>query len=232
MKTKLTVKEINEKYIREKSKLDGFPPPTTTEDEITIQKFYSDHPELNRTKQVVGTGSTAYRVNEPWIQTYTGKRFSPTNPIPDSIVIEDIAHALSMICRYTGHSSKFYSVAEHSVLVSYLGDPKYGLLHDASEAYICDIASPIKKLPEFETYRYIERNLQKIIYNKFGLNNDMPESTKKADLLMLSTEAHYLMSDIKDWELDYKPLPFIPKCLSPYEAEQLFLLRYHELFDE
>ena len=208
-----------------------FEPIINSEDEKLVQKLYEEHPELmNKDLSIVGVGTHMYRLNEPWIQTYTGRRFCPINPVMESIVIEDIAHALSQICRYTGHSSKFYSVAEHSVLVSYFGDPKYGLLHDASEAYICDIASPIKKLPEFEMYRKIEDNLQMTIYRKFGLHDTMPESTKKADLQMLSTEAHYLMNVRKDWIFAYKPLPFMLKCLPPKEAKSLFIKRYQELF--
>jgi uncharacterized protein len=86
-----------------------------------------------------------------WIQTYTGKQFWPLSPLPEDIVIEDIAHALSMQCRFGGHVRTFYSVAQHSVHVSLLVEPQYalwGLLHDAAEAYLVDLPRPIKKFSE------------------------------------------------------------------------------------
>src|SRR5271156_4912831 len=80
-----------------------------------------------------------------WIQTFTGKKFYPFNPKPQDIDIRDIAHALSNICRFTGHTKRFYSVAEHSRNVAKLVPAHMklqALLHDASEAYLCDIARP------------------------------------------------------------------------------------------
>jgi 5'-deoxynucleotidase YfbR-like HD superfamily hydrolase len=82
-----------------------------------------------------------------WIQTYQGGCFEPFNPHPDQIHIRDIAHALALTCRFTGHCLDFYSVAQHSVMVSQIVSHKHalaGLLHDASEAYLTDVASPIK----------------------------------------------------------------------------------------
>lgn len=82
-----------------------------------------------------------------WIQTFLGKPFWPLSPRPEDIDIRDIAHALAMTCRFTGHSQKFYSVAEHSVRVSRIVPAQFalhGLLHDASEAYLCDLSRPIK----------------------------------------------------------------------------------------
>src|SRR5579872_2947230 len=86
--------------------------------------------------------------NQPWIQTASGLEFPLFEPRLDAINIEDIAHGLSMICRFTGQCARFYSVAEHSVHVSHLvprEDAAWGLLHDAAEAYLGDVASPLKK---------------------------------------------------------------------------------------
>lgn len=109
-----------------------------------------------------------------WIQTYSGIKFYPLDPMPEDILIEDIAHALSNICRFNGHTKQFYSVAQHSYLVSsQINDPKIalaGLLHDASEAYICDIPRPLKNTEDFERYREIEGQLQSKIWNKFGIS--------------------------------------------------------------
>ena len=104
---------------------------------------------------------------EPWIETFTGKQFYFLDPTRDSIDIRDIAHSLAYTCRYTGHCKRFYSVAEHSILVSYLADdPLAGLLHDASEAYITDIASPIK--PHLTNYKELEDMLMGHIADRFN----------------------------------------------------------------
>ena len=88
--------------------------------------------------------------------TYTGKEFYPLDPNPADIDIKDIAHALSNCCRFAGHIKSFYSVAQHSVIVSELCEPENalaGLLHDASEAYLSDIARPVKYTEQMEGYR-------------------------------------------------------------------------------
>jgi 5'-deoxynucleotidase YfbR-like HD superfamily hydrolase len=108
-------------------------------------------------------------VDTCWIQTYSGIKMHPLSPTEEEISIEDIAHALSNLCRFTGHCNKFYSVAQHSVLVSVYSPRDYamwGLLHDASEAYLNDIARPIKISDEYNTYRKIEENLMKVIAKK------------------------------------------------------------------
>src|ERR1035441_1601867 len=97
------------------------------------------------------------------ITTFSGVRFWPLIPNPADIRIEDIAHALSNQCRFGGHTREFYSVAEHSVRVSQLCTPEnalWGLLHDASEAYLSDVTAPITELPQLEAYRAAERSLQ------------------------------------------------------------------------
>ena len=145
-----------------------------------------------------------------WFQTYTGIKFYPFDFAEDDIDINDIAHALSNICRYNGHSKRFYSVAEHSLYVSdYCFDhfsttsALYGLLHDASEAYICDLVRPLKYEHEFIFYRDLEAKLQKAIYAKFGLDDSFTELThrvKFADDIMLITEAQILMYDVSEWD--------------------------------
>src|SRR3990167_7144636 len=119
----------------------------------------------------MGYGRIGIMLNT-WIQTYTGKRFNLLDPDIDSIDIEDIAHALSMQCRYTGHTLVFYSVAEHSVHVSRITDSSdslWGLLHDASEAYLGDVASPLKHSGLMQGYIALEERVQAAICQKFGL---------------------------------------------------------------
>lgn len=169
----------------------------------------------------------------PWIQTYSGKQVNLLNPSPDSIVIQDIAHALSQLCRFTGHTRYHYSVAQHSVYVSYFCNQEnalYGLLHDASEMLISDINSPLKNTEQLKGYKELEKKIQKTIYNKFGLFEEEPTDVKKADLIMLATEARDLMSPLhSDWKNQYNPIPFKIERMTPDEAEDMFMKRFYEL---
>lgn len=158
-------------------------------------------------------------VSKDWIQTATGKKFFPLNPDPESIDIVDIAHALGNVCRYTGHASRFYSVAEHSVRVSrrvhvLTGDRALalqGLMHDASEAYIADIARPVKHQPEMRPYRDIELTLQTAIYQRFGLPTVEHATVSLADAQLLGIEATHLMSPMHpDWPACAPPGAFPP----------------------
>lgn len=168
-----------------------------------------------------------------WIQTYSGKKLFPFNPNPEAICIEDIAHALALQCRYTGHCKWHYSVAQHSVLVSQycpIDLALYGLLHDASEAYLCDVASPIKHDPSFSKYREVEKILQSSIYVKFGLLAEEPLDIKIADLRLRATEKRDLMVETEDkWNLPLSAFDFSIEKLYPEQAEELFIKRFEEL---
>lgn len=132
------------------------------------------------------------------IITHTGKWFNVLDPEPQEVDIEDLAHALSNQPRFTGHTREFYSVAQHSVLVSNACPSEYalhGLLHDGSEAYLSDIARPVKKHPKLEgPYMDIESKLTEAIFTRFGIYPvDLPEEVVDADNLLLRTEARDLM---------------------------------------
>src|SRR5690348_5556551 len=131
-------------------------------------------------------------VEKAWIETYSGNRFHILDPRQDEINIVDIAHALSMMCRFTGHVRKFYSVAEHSVHVSRLvpaEDAFWGLVHDASESYIQDLNRPLKHFtPVGKTYEKIENVVMKAICKRFDLPVEQPESVHIADNAMLYAE--------------------------------------------
>lgn len=174
-----------------------------------------------------------------WMLTSTGKKYWPLDPHPDDIDIHDIAHHLSLLCRFTGACSHFYSVAEHSVLVSELlerEDPKLamlGLMHDATEAYLGDVGRPLKAhLPE---YVAIENNNWLAIADHFGLPDDMPPSVKKADIDVFWSECDALGVNITDdgvleRQERYDRIKGINVFgLMPKAAEELFLLRYDEL---
>jgi hypothetical protein len=129
-----------------------------------------------------------------WIETSTGGKFELAKPV---FSIEDIAHALSMCCRFNGHVSQFYSVAEHSVLVSLLmdrfygGDPFEGLMHDALEAYLVDVPSPIKRL--LPDYKELDAHLDKQLRAHFGVTPEKTKECKHADRIALFVEAYYLI---------------------------------------
>lgn len=170
-----------------------------------------------------------------WIQTYSGKAFYPLEPDIESIDIIDIAHSLSMQCRYTGHCKKFYSVAEHCVLLSYavprwLNEKKWALMHDATEAYLTDVPRPIK--PFLFGYKEAEDELMKVIAKKFDLSLSMPKIVKEYDYLITHNERAALMnpSDVQ-WNLVGEPIEGVTiKCWNPKEAGQMFLQRFEELF--
>ena len=161
---------------------------------------------------------------DSWIQTFTGKHIDVFNPKVEDIDIIDIAHALAMKCRFNGHSNSFYSVAEHCVRMTIWplpGDVRLRLMHDAAEAYIPDVSTPIKERLNF--HNIIEDNLFKIISLKFQLplyNNDI----RKADQIMLATEIRDLMNDPKDWGLQYQPYSSRIKPWRWQHAKKIFLL--------
>jgi hypothetical protein len=172
-----------------------------------------------------------------WIQTYCGLRFDPMHPQWDYVNIMDIAHALSNQCRFSGHTNWFYSVAQHSVLVSEHCAPEealYGLLHDAAEAYLVDLPRPIKQALRargIRVFDQMEFRIREAIFRRFGLENRIPESVKLADELLLATEAQDLMFPlVKGWqhtpENGYPVLKERVVPLPPEKAKLLFLERY------
>lgn len=166
-----------------------------------------------------------------WIQTYTNKKFFPLDPNPKDINIEDIAHSLSNKCRFSGHVDDYYSVAQHSVLVSRCSskeDRLWGLLHDASEAYLVDMPKPLKVLPEFQWFVDVENKLQEIIVASFGLDIIQPDSVHKADKELLLAEKRDLVKyrPVEEWQIrhdDIKPYPKKIIPMLPKEAEKFFL---------
>lgn len=159
--------------------------------------------------------------NQPIIRTYLDRYLNVTNPKLEDILIEDIAHGLSNVCRFGGHTKVFVSVAQHSCYVAYnvmYEHPKdkqlalAALLHDASEAYLGDMPSPIKAiLPD---YKNIERRLMMAIALKFGFSLPLHESIKNADQQQLNREWNYKV--VKDdeqrytaWEGEYAKKEFL-----------------------
>lgn len=194
------------------------------------------------------------RTEDTFISTFTGKKFWPLNPQIDEVFIEDIAHSLSLICRFTGHTYCFYSVADHSLRVSRLAEKLtmaqhgalslrvtaaremalWGLLHDASEAYLCDVPSPLKRVPGFgQLYKGFERSLMGVIADRFELSPHEPSMVKDADRILLQTEMRDLMDVPLGCECpdhrEYVPLPEPLFPLDAQHAEVEFMRRFTAL---
>ena len=165
-----------------------------------------------------------------WLQTYTGRQFWPMDPRPDEIHIEDVAHSLAMQCRYAGHCQRFYSVAEHSVLLARWvsretfdnGLALWALLHDASEAYLVDVPRPVK--PFLRGYDVAEARVMLAVCERFGLPLAMPEIVHDADSRILVDEKNRNMVSGLMWGTDgLEPLSVDLEFWSPARAEEAFL---------
>jgi 5'-deoxynucleotidase YfbR-like HD superfamily hydrolase len=175
----------------------------------------------------------------PWIQTRSGKRFHILDPRSEEIDINDIATALSRQARFSGHTVDFLSVAQHSVNISYMvGDQfaLWGLLHDASEAYLVDVPRPIK--PLLTEYGPIEVKVMLAIAKKFNLPPKMPETVKRCDVDLLYLECRAQMPGSQDWQQwqqdpDYwSHLTSDRADMSPWssqESRSKFMSRFNEI---
>lgn len=175
-------------------------------------------------------------VNTPdAIFTFSGIFIRPLAPDPKAIRIEDIAHALANQCRWTGHVARFYSVAEHSLgVASLVPEPLRlnALLHDASEAYLADLARPIKKAQGLgEVYLQVEEKLEAAIAERFEIDTaplDHAE-VKYADEQMLWAEAKLLLPRLGTMlpEPGQQALDLV-RCLKPEKAEERFMRAFYK----
>jgi hypothetical protein len=167
--------------------------------------------------------------NEPragdWMQTASGRQFWPLDPRAEEIHIEDIAAALSKLCRYGGHCKRFYSVAEHCVLMANAASPSLAfaaLMHDASEAYLSDVIRPIKRhLPQ---YGEIEAALERVLAQRFGLVWPLPAAVKTLDERIIVDERDQAMAEPPvPWSDHGAALGVTITFWSPERAEREFL---------
>jgi 5'-deoxynucleotidase YfbR-like HD superfamily hydrolase len=180
----------------------------------------------------------ALQSSKAFIATYTGKQFFLLKPRLEDIDIIDIAHALSLQCRWTGHVKYHYSVAQHSVYCSLIGPEEEAferLMHDGSEAYMGDMNRPLKHYTDAgPPYRHQEAVIQSAICERFGLSTQEPASVHLADNAMLYAEKEqllgYTFEEAENWErYEGYPLPIITRW-SPEQAETMFLRLFNEFY--
>lgn len=192
--------------------------------------------------------ATSSPVRSSALATFTGKLFDPMQPDPNLFELQDIAHALANLCRYNGQTARFYSVAEHSLLVCLvvgfraeaMGLPadevlrlrRWALVHDATEAYLGDVPSPIKRLPALQPYRDAEAHLARLLASWFGLEGDEPSLVTSVDKEICGTEKHWLFTkhDGFAWKTEAVIPGLVCGVLDPEEAEARWLAKYEELF--
>lgn len=184
--------------------------------------------------------------------TFTGRCVSLYDPTPDMISLVDIAHALSHVCRFGGHTREFYSVAQHSCLVSYLAPAEWrlaALMHDATEAYLGDVIRPLKNIlngkqygPENAAHSYtegseasfqpaiykeIEKVFERVIAKKFGIDHTMYGLIKPFDIRALEIEHGYFF--LHEPRIFSRCFNSEEPCWTPTVAKEVFISTFNEL---
>lgn len=170
----------------------------------------------------------------PTILTIEGEYFDFTAPEKWRGSIRTVAHALAHICRFGGHTRRFYSVAQHCVLMSYLVPPEHALhalLHEAGEPFAGDMPAPLKMLlPE---YKALEKRIEAAVLTRFNLHPKLPDCIKRADLVLLATEQRDLMTrgagEVWTSLEGVEPLPRRIRPWPIFWARWRFLWRYRQL---
>lgn len=198
---------------------------------------HSDRPRVSRAagraciRSTAARGSVAMSARGGWIQTAMGRQFWPMDPRPNEVFIDDIAHALSLLCRFGGHCLRFYSVAEHCVLLSRIAPEPYklwALMHDASEAYLVDVPRPLK--PFLGGYDEAEDKIMQAIAFRFHLHLGMPDQVKRLDRAILMDERLQNMAEAPiAWSTDCEPLGVALQFWSPEQSRAEFLAAFEAL---
>lgn len=180
-------------------------------------------------------------MSKDWMMTYTGRHVFPLNVKPGDIDVKDIAHSLSMQCRYNGHTANFYSVAEHAYLISRAlerdGHDRItcltGLLHDASETYVGDIIRPLKNSLNNAT-KPAELKIEAAVSEHFGLPWPWPDVVDQYDkrIIVDEKDSALLFGPHKPWNWDMQALRVTIYCWHPHLARDMFMQRYKTLTEK
>lgn len=167
-----------------------------------------------------------------WILTQSGQQFDLLRPTASMIKPVDIAHALSRLCRFNGHTRAHYSVAQHSLIVASLVPTEHqlvALLHDATEAYIGDMTRPLKAvMPE---YQYVENQIWLAVCERFDIQIDLPNCVKHADMVALATERRDLMPEHPgEWDC-LRSIEPMADAIVPLPAEYASAAFFSRLMD-
>ncbi len=166
-----------------------------------------------------------------WCQTISGGLYWPVDPRSRDIVLEDIVHATSQICRFGGHCKRPYSVLEHSVLVSAVVAPEHalqGLAHDFTEAYVGDMVRPLKS--SVAGYAEIEDQHWSAICLALGVAYHLHPTVKQADNNVLLAEKEALLAPCKHtWSVPGTPAPVVVRGVGPRLARWMFWSRWGEI---
>jgi hypothetical protein len=191
-------------------------------------------------------GDTRYAGREgDWLITFSGKRFYPQDPRAADVDFRDIGHALSLTCRYAGHVRRFYSVAEHSVLMAIWFEARgetelarWALIHDGAEAYIGDMVRPLKRSPELMSFLVVEAMVEMAVFQAAGFRipTYMPEAVKRADTRIIQDERLALFRPetlaAAGWTAKGEGLGVTIAGHPPHVAEREFATAFARLFPE
>lgn len=173
-----------------------------------------------------------------WVLTHQGHRFDLEFPDPATVDIRDIAHALAYQCRFNGHTKRFYSVGQHSVIMAMhapMEAQRLALLHDAAEAYVGDMVRPLKE--RIHAFQVFENKVWAAIAARFGLppgvrtetDRRLYETIKTLDERMLATERRDLLPPHEDWPVGDRCFKAPIVCWPPENAEIMFLSAWRNL---
>lgn len=182
--------------------------------------------------------SSLPKLDDHWIGLLSGAQFNYNRPEESEVTVDDLASALSNICRFSGHLPCFYSVAQHLVNTSRIVRPEFAfdaLMHDTAEAFTNDLPTPLKwALPIFKE---LEVKIESAMAEKFGFNYPYPPEVKQADTEMLILEKLYVKKDDHYWPnydgivVDHLVDKVDLKPWQPQRAKREFLERYEELLN-
>lgn len=184
---------------------------------------------------------TATKLDDQWISLLSGGKFNYNKPEESDVTIDDIASALSNVCRFSGHLPRFYSIAQHLVNTSHIVPEELaftGLMHDTAEAFTNDLPTPLKwALPIFKE---LEGKIESAMSEKFGFHYPYPAEVKEADTIMLMLEKYHVKECDDPWPMYEKytrdhVAPYLDKVdldsWQPRRAKREFLERYNDLLE-